>query len=265
MSVIQNDLHLSPLDNVVPGYTGESLQVAGLPDRNPSLAAGASYPFPPGGMLLFPQHGYNSGYSPTGPDYTTLGGIREYVRVFDANYAGSVVAAGQPFFLIRVYGLQLQDYEYTAPGPGTLWSTEGITIEVKVPGLTTWMDIGRVDGSGPSKQDALLDGAGCKVIGPDTFDAVSNQTQHAYSQVKVHVGPAANLFAMAGFGGASGIDAGDVGKVPVLVRVRLNEQASGFNLQDAYDPNTRSFLGSPGPGVAPADTRGVIALRVQGL
>ena len=45
-----------------------------------------------------------------------------------------------------------------------------MAIYIKVPGLTTWMDIGRRDGEGPSKQDPFADGAGCMILGANTKD-----------------------------------------------------------------------------------------------
>jgi len=257
-SYVRQGIELIPLANGGPTFW--YAQVAGLPDRNPYLGAGAQVPFPSSGILLYPHHDYSAGYTPVGPDYSALTGLRTYTRCFDVGFNGTVAAAGQPFLTLRIDGLQLQDYEYTAPGPGTVNSTEGIAIHVKVPGLTTWLDIGRPDGSGPSKQDAVLDGAGCKVIGPETFDGVDDVTQHVYSQVKINVGPAINLFAN------TGIDNVTPGYVPVLVRVVLNEQAAAFNLERAYDPNTRTFVSPAVPPYTPSiespDTRGLLGIKV---
>jgi hypothetical protein len=260
-SVLQTDAFAALLANGA-GWVGQALQVAGLPDRNPFVATGQAVLFPSAGVCLYPHKNYSVTYVPAGPNYTTLTGTRQYVRCFDASFGGTVAAAGQPFFTIRIDGLQLQDYEYTAPGPGTLNATEGIAIFVKVPGLTGWLDLGRTDGGGPSKQDPLLDGAGCRVVGPDTFDGVDTVTQMVYSQVRVNVGPVANLFAMVGFGGASGIDASEVGKVPVLVMVRMDPQAANFDLEQEYDPNTRTFGGVNGAGHSPRDIRGLTGLRL---
>jgi hypothetical protein len=232
------------------------LQVAGLPDRNPSYRYGQTVPFPSAGVCMYPHKDYSTGYDPVGPDYSALVGERSYIRCFDASFNGSVEAHGQPFFTIRIDGLQLQDYEYTAPGPGNLNSAEGIAIFVKVPGITTWMDLGRPDGSGPSKMDALLDGAGCRVIGTETFDAIDEQTSMVYSQVKVNVGPVANLFI------TTGIDNVDAFRVPVLVKVTMNPTAAGFNLEEYYDPTARVFSGTPAPNLDPGEVRGIVGIRL---
>lgn len=262
VSVLENDAHLITFNNAA-GYPGSSLQVAGLPDRNPALRYNQAVPFPSRGILIYPQKDYSSGYSPVGPDYSALTGTRSYIRCFDASLGGAVSAAGQPFFLIRLDGLTLSDFSYAAPGPGKLNGDEGIAILAKVPGLTTWMDIGRPDGSGPSKQDASLDGAGCQVVGPNTFDDVDDETQVSYCQVEVNVGPAVNLFAATGVGGASGIPPTDVGKVPVLIQVRMGINAIGFNFEDQYvGPPAPLFSGSPSPDKAPGDVRGLVGISM---
>src|SRR5690606_25524717 len=99
------------------------------------------------------------------PNYSGVTGTRRYMRVFDAAYfhdpsAQELDVVGQPLLRIRIDGLGLSDFAYSIPGPGS--ST--IAILLKIPGLTTWMDIGRRDGDGPSKQDPLVDGAGCQVV-----------------------------------------------------------------------------------------------------
>jgi len=229
------------------------LQVAGLPDRNPKLRYGQTVPFPSAGLLVYPHKNYAVGYTPVGPDYSAAAGTRTYMRTFNAK---GIAASGQPFLTLRVDGLQLQDFLYAAPGPGTLNSTEGIAILVKVPGLTTWMDIGRADGSGPSKQDIGLDGAGCKVIGPGTFDDVDPETRHVYSQVLINVGPVANLFV------SSGIDGATLGDIPILVKVVMNPVAKAFNLEQWYDPTTKTFAGVPAPDTSSEEVRGLIGLRL---
>jgi len=262
VSVVENDIHLAALSNAA-GYAGSSLQVAGLPDRNPTLRYGQVVPFPSSGILLYPQKDYSAGYDPVGPDYSALTGVRSHIRCFDASFGGAVDAAGQSFLTLRIDGLKLIDFEYVAPGPGKLNGAEGIAIFVKVPGLTTWMDIGRPDGSGPSKQDATRDGAGCQVIGPETFDAEDQLTVHPYCQVKIHVGPAANLFATTGVGGTSGIPPTDVGKVPVLVKVEMAATSVDFNLEEeyvGYPPPL--FSGVAAPETSPEDVRGLLGIKL---
>jgi hypothetical protein len=253
VSWVQNDVHLASL------VAAPFLQVSGQPDRNPRLREGQVYGVLPYGLCLYPHKDYSTGYDPVGPDYSSETGIKTWTRVLDTDRHWP---AGQPFVKLRIDGLQLQDFAHAPGNVGSLAGTEGIAILVKVPGLTTWMDIGRVDGSGPSKQDALLDGAGCQVVGPDTFDAVEDVTQNVYCQVMVHVGPVANLYAMTGLHSPSGIAGVDLGKVPLLVQVRMDAQAASFNLEESYDPGTKTFTGLPDPSAAPGDVRGLMAIRV---
>jgi len=241
---------------------GGQLQVTGVPDRNPPLYEGNKYPFPSAGLLMYPQKDYSVGYRPDavdlgGPqhDYSGYTLDRRFIRCFDASLGGTVNAVGTPFVLLRIDGLELQEYRYVAPGPGA-YGTTGIYIFMKVPGLTTWMDIGRVDGAGPSKQDALLDGAGCLIIGPETLDGVDPETGMVFSQVKLNVGPIAQLFTM------TGIDGAEAGKVPVLVKVIMADTAKDYNLEKEYDPNTQTFVGSPSAGVPAGSVRGLVGIRI---
>lgn len=262
VSVIENDVHLFPLSNG-SGYAGNSLQVTGFPDRNPKLRHGQTVPFPSAGVLLYPSKNYSAGYSPVGPDYSSLTGTRTFIRSFDASFGGSVNAAGQPFLTLRIDGIHLIDFSYHSPGPGALHGDEGIAISIKVPGLTNWMDLGRPDGSGPSKQDALRDGAGCMVLGPDTFDSVDPQTEHVYCQVRVHVGPSANLFANTGVGNVNGIPSTDVGKVPVMVKVQMGPASIGYSLEEAYVGYPAPlFSGAASPEESSGDVRGVFGIKL---
>ena len=265
-SWLQMFVHESDLSGVVP----VSLQVAGLPDRNPPASDGNLYPFPSSGLLLYPQIDYTTDYRPSDtdgdlptaqPDYSALpgtGGIRSYIRVFDAAFSRSVTpvdAAGQPFFTIRIDGLTLGDFAYSPGGPGAMGVT-GIAIMVKVPGLTTWMDLGRRDGTGPSKQDALLDGAGCLVLGPETFESVDPETGVVFSQVRVNVGPFVNLTPV--------LDPGlpaQLGEVPVMVKVLMSEDAADYTFdREAVSPG--NFVGFAGPGVSSNDVRGIVGIRI---
>jgi hypothetical protein len=258
-SWMQNGFHKTDLSS------GPFLQVSGLPDRNPPISNGVRYQMPSAGVLMYPQKDYSAGYRPaTGidildpqPDYTSLSftEVREYYRVLDASLNQTVDAAGQPFVTLRIDGLELQEFVYSAPGPGALADT-GIALSVKVPGLTTWMDIGRPDGSGPSKQDAVLDGAGCQIVGPNTFDGVDEDTGLVYSQVRINVGPSVNLFAM------TGIENSEVDLVPVVIRVQMAQAAAAYNLEREYDPVTKTFSGAPSPGLAGSLVRGLVGIRV---
>ena len=254
--------HLLDLATVV-GVTTE-LQVTGLPHRNPPLSDWVKYPFPSSGILQYPKTDYSAGVKPDAVelgfaqyDYSISVNDRVYVRAFDAAFsAGSepVITAGQPFMTFRIDGLILEEFAYQAPGPGNM--TTGLAVMIKVPGLTTWMDAGRVDGGGPAKQDPILDGAGCLVLGPNTFSSIDTETGVVYSQVRLNVGPVANL--------ALGVGA----EVPVLIKVLMRDPAvSGtatdfdFNHEaDALVPGT--FTGATGPGIRSWLVRGIVGLSV---
>ena len=221
--------------STVVGYLAE-LQVAGLPQRNPPPENWVKVPFPSSGMVIFPKTDYTVDYLPNEPDptmghqhdYSGCADTRKYTRAFDAAYSRDNVyrwnAEGQTTLVFRIDGLTLEDFQYVAPGPGSTGVTDvGIALQLKVPGQTTWMDIGRRDGDGPSKQDNALDGAGCLVMGPETFNGVDPDTGMVYAQVKVHVGPAATL--------ARGYDnGGGVYEVPVLFRATMNPESKLYDL-----------------------------------
>jgi hypothetical protein len=226
-SYLQNNLHLQPLTNAV---VRTEAQVAGLPDRDPPLTDGVLNPRPYSGCLLYPNTDYTTGHRPSlvdgdvtvaQPNYSTITEPeRFYLRVFDAAWSNDgvpeVSVVGQPFLTFRIDGLRLSDFAYAPPGPGSAL----IAIEIKIPGLTTWLDIGRRDGDGPSKQDPMTDGAGCQVIGTGTFDARDPVHGTVYSQVKVHVGPYANIF-------TNTVSA--PGVAPVLMRVRVRSLGASLN------------------------------------
>jgi hypothetical protein len=190
-------------------------------------------------------------------DYSVCTGDRAYVRAFDVAFSASttpVTANGQPFAVLRIDGMELEDFAYAAPGPG---SVNGVAILVKVPGLTTWMDLGRNDGAGPSKQDPVQDGAGCKVVGPYTYNGIDQDTGVAYAQVKINVGPTAN-FAI-----------GDGSEVPLLVKVVMRDPAAWGGPYDPtyYDFNhesdgTGGFNAGTGCGIQSQYVRGIVGIRV---
>ena len=259
------------------GTLTTELQVAGLPYRNPFFGGSANEgPFPSAGLLLYPQTNYSTGFVPDNtvaggslgspqPDYSGLPALadtRSFVRVFDTAFSRDtdlyVDTSGQPFVVLHIEGLGLDDFKYVAPGPGN--TVSGISIMVKVPGLTTWMDVGRPDGDGPSKQDPALDGAGCAVIGPNTFDVTPLSlgiTTSTYSQVRVNVGPFVNL--------ARGVQA-VAGppiryEVPLMVKVTMTPDAVGYNLKQPYvSPGV--FSGVDTPGAALQDLRGLYGIKV---
>ena len=220
-SYLRQDFHLLDLASAADVIT--EAQVSGLPDRSPPAADGVENPFPFSGMLIYPQIDYTTGFRPSVADGDTTNAQfdysaivdpeRVYLRVLDAAYANDASpepgVVGQPFLRLKIDGLQAASFAYFPPGPGST----SIAIEIKIPGFTTWMDLGRLDGAGPSKQDALVDGAGCQVPGPDTFDGRDPVTGTVFCQVRANVGPATNVFANPGPVAA--------GVAPVLVRVRI--------------------------------------------
>ena len=256
ISWLYSDLHLSSLPV-------NELQVAGLPDRNPPFAEGVTVPFPGRGMVIYPQFDFSAGYRPDGgdfpgvqPDYSALastGGERHYIRCLDAarsRWSGKTIkAGGQPFFTLDIYGLLMEDFNYSAPGPGGAQ----VAILVKVPGLTTWMDLGRNDGSGPSKQDPALDGAGCRVIS-ESSDGYDPVTGVAFSRIKVNVGPAANLF-------KSGVD----DEVPILVKVLLKDptvDSDVFKWTFKFQRSGTTFSGPQDPNLQTGQVRAVVGIHV---
>lgn len=241
-SWLRTDAHLADLATFAP--LSDELQVSGLADRNPPATDGVENPVPFAGMLIYPQFDYTVNFRPSvgagditvpQPDYSIVAEPeRAYARVFDAGYSTDPTpesnVAGQPFVTLRVDGLELADFAYAPFGPGSVY----LAIEVKVPGLTTWMDLGRRDGDGPSKQDPLVDGAGCQVVGPNTFDGRDPVTGAVFAQVRVNVGPAVNLFANTGVGATAGV-------VPLLVRVRIRQAGFIYNFTQG-GPNAASNI-----------------------
>ncbi|MFZ4600072.1 MAG: hypothetical protein ACOYNN_15645, partial [Terrimicrobiaceae bacterium] len=129
---------------------------------------------------------YSTGYTPVGVDYSGCTGPKVYVRAFDAGAAN----VGATVIRLKFWGVTLADFAYLAPGPGNL----NLSIGIKIPGKTTWMDAGRADGTGPSKQDVAADGAGCQVVGANTFDGTDAATQIRYAQVEINLGATGALF-----------------------------------------------------------------------
>lgn len=197
-------LHLSALDNATANLDN-ALQVAGLPARNPDYKEGLSSPFQSSGVLLYPKTNYTAGYDPVGPNYSVLTGDRVFVRAFDAGASNQ----GASTVTFRFWGVDITDFQYAGLGPGGV----GMAVMVKIPGLTTWMDAGRANGAGPSKQDIAQDGAGC-LSSVSTGDDLS--TQLHYTDVTVNLGPA-TLF----------LNAEVPQRCPVLVKVILKDNATG--------------------------------------
>jgi len=219
--------HLDPLDTVLLSTPEQEAQVCGLPDRNPPLSDGVVDPMPSRGLLKYPQDDYSTGHRPSiargdlsvyaQPDYSGFTNDRVYIRAFDLAFSRSTnplpEAIGSTFFKIRIHGLQLEDFAWSG---GASAGSDAIAIFVKLAGLTTWMDIGRLDGSGASKQDAFSDGAGCQVNDPtETKNGVDTQTGIVYSDVLVHTGISASIYENAW------------GEAPVLVKVVIKDSATG--------------------------------------
>mgnify|MGYP000617853159 CR=1 FL=1 len=197
-------LHLSALDNATTNLDN-ALQVAGLPARNPTYKEGLSSPFQSSGVLMYPKTDYSVGHDPVGPDYSALTGDRVFVRALDAGASNQ----GASSVSLRLWGVDISDFQYVGPGPGGV----GMAVMVKIPGLTTWMDAGRADGAGPSKQDIAVDGAGCLSVATSDIDTT---TQLHYTDVTVNLGPA-TLF----------LNAEVPQRCPVLVKVIIKDNATG--------------------------------------
>lgn len=272
VSWLDMECHVLDLTGADPNVS-DGLQVVGLPDRNPPQSAAVQMPFPSSGMMVYPQEDFRSvspesavHFAGAQPDYTTAAGVRQFIRAFDAAWlrsGGSVTlsAAGTTSLVLRIDGLLLEDLEFTAPGPGGL-ADNRVAIAVKVPGLTTWMDIGRADGAGPSKQDMFADGAGCQVVGDETYNFQDPESGYVGCYVKVNVGPVAALFTNTGtwssyLGGVWPIE----GEAPVLIRVQMDD-----GVKDGYDLEHRKVGGVfevvKTPGAAPNTVRGLMGLRL---
>jgi hypothetical protein len=220
--------HTTALNDILPDFS-DALQVAGLPARDPFYVEGVTAPFPSRGLLCYPQVDY-SGCDPAtaAGNYTMLAGDRCYVRVFD----GGATNAGTSTVVFRLWGVALSDFAYTAPtAPGAV----GMAFMVKIPGVTAWMDAGRADGSGPSKQDIALDGAGCLVSAVEGTDAAS---QIHYTDITLNVGPA-SLF----------LNVEIPARCPVIVKVIIKDNATGKALnfvgggETAATPTLRGLVG----------------------
>lgn len=116
-----------------------------------------------GSRIVYPKIDFQAaaGYRPVGqPDYSVLpgtdgvGNLRRHMRAFDTGVARNT---GK----LRIRGLAAADFQVDAPYDGSETTghlTGGAIIQVKVPGVTGWLDIGRSLGD-PGV--ATLDYYGC--------------------------------------------------------------------------------------------------------
>ena len=249
-SWIQQNKHRASISGSV------ELQVGGLPHRNPPFTEGVIYPVPSNGMLSYPKTDYTTAHRPkqsfgdiTGTqfDYSSETGEKQYVRVFglDQTYTGKSVVT------LKIDGLELQDFAYNPSGSGS----DNMAIFVKVPGMTTWLDIGRRDGDGPSKQDPLLDGAGCQVVGTDTVNGYDTESGYRYCTVKINVGSTANFFSF---------DDGFLTICPLMIKVLFYDTAESkyYDFAHEIDPTTRIPTSTINENANTRDVRALIGISV---
>lgn len=263
-SWLLTETHIEDLSSVGT-ETENALQVGGLPDRNPPITAATTSPFPSAGLLKFPQIDYSSGYvpasasalyAPNQPDYSGIGsGVRTYLRCFDVGfskgtYKDAVSMVGEREVTLRLDGITLDDIAYDPSGTP-------IQVSVKVPGLTTWMDLGRKEGEGPNKQDASQDGAGCQ-LSSGSYTFTDPETGYKGCYVKVDVGSAASFFENPAT--YSGYSTGSPqGEVPLLTRVQMDNTASDYALEKAY---SGGVFGAVTVGADPRDLRGLFGISI---
>jgi hypothetical protein len=127
--------------------------------------------------IVYPKLDFSVNYDPAGPNYSGIPGgdpanyLRRYTRVVNTGIARNT---GK----IRIRGLAASAFQTNAAYDGTETTghiTGGAIIQVKVPGVTGWLDLGRSLGD-PGL--ATTDFYGCStavtVSGPDVI--VSFQT-----------------------------------------------------------------------------------------
>lgn len=234
-SWIRQGLHLDPLP---PGQ----LQVAGFPWRNPRTGH-PDRPFPAAGILQYPQGSYLACRPSRAkdllprdqPDYTGRTGVCTYFRVLDARLVGTTQLR------VRIDGVDLDDIRYRT-------DAQPVQVHLKIPGLTTWLHLGRRDGQGPSKQDPTRDHAGCQLGGPDTFSGTDPLSGLRFCQVRVELGPQART--QLGYGD----------EVPVLFRVRMDERAIEFGQLNPLGPGG---FGPKDPESPLSETRGICRVRID--
>lgn len=206
---------------------GPEAQVRGFPDRSPPVEDSLENTTPSSGRLCWPELDYSSGFRPSlaGGDLssaqydysavTSPSGILFFTRAFDVgfNQIGFESHVGESEFILRLRGITYEDIAYVTPGPGGL----GMFVRVKIPGLTTWCDVGRADGEGPSKQSTTEDGAGCAVLSAsETFDGIDDEGI-VFTQVRINMAPGTFFL-------------NSDGEQPVLVQVGIRDTVAGRDL-----------------------------------
>lgn len=221
--------HYADLSSVL--LVWKHAQVRGFPDRLPPVEDGVEFSTPSAGRLTYPKIDYTTGYRPSvvggdivasspQPDYSILSGdpnadVLRYMRAFDVgfNQIGFESHVGESEFILRLRGITYEDIAYVTPGPGGL----GMAVEVKIPGLTSWCDVGRADGTGPSKISATEDGAGCAMLSAsETFDGIDDEGI-VFTQVRINMAPGTFFL-------------NSDGEQPVLVRVKIRDTVAGRDL-----------------------------------
>lgn len=133
--------------------------------------------------LVYPQEDFSNAalYYPVGPNYSTLPGsdgannLRRHLRAFDTGIARNTGKLRIRF--LAGYGTQ-SSFTTNAAYDGietTGHLTGGMIIQLQVPGVTGWLDIGRALGDpGLATSDFYGCSTGVSIVGPDIF--VSFQT-----------------------------------------------------------------------------------------
>ena len=231
------------------GWLSNGLHASALPEFEaqvkgiPTVTYGRSYSYGEvklgRGMLSRPSKNYTTAannflvaedsatWQPLCTNYSTLSYTLtdvSYVRAFDVAFSRSGTVedvVNKTQFTLRVIGLDFS--LFNAP-------SDRYNIYVKVPGLTAWLDIGRMNNTGPSKQSVSLDGAGCCVSYTEGYLKTEGVI---YTDVLCDVGPYACL------------KENTEGEVPILVKVVMQQGLSSAYINfmgDSYDAR-RGLLG----------------------
>ena len=113
-----------------------------------------------GHRVVYPGTDYSTGFVPVGADYAAVrtadsaGHIRRYVRMLNTGIARNI---GK----LRIRGLAAADFQATIGFTGNEGTDHpgGAILQLKVPGVTGWLDLGRVKGD---PDLATTDGRGCR-------------------------------------------------------------------------------------------------------